>query len=161
MVTRLERNSNPWHRLTRFVTKKAAAIMFDLMVEDIYLVARWANIVYIHGKSISRFVSYADFPPTVAVATPSDQDFAFWSRRWSRSKQIEQKKQAPAFWVKFFAYQFHQAHSVEVLFSWGKLMRVIKFAFGETSLQELRANYLHEKMLLSFSNSAASSLANS
>lgn len=149
MLSTQQRNSNPLHRLARFVTKRAAAIMFNLKVEEIYLVERWANIVYVYGKGISRFVSYADFPPVLEVAPPTDQDFAFWRRRWKKRQQ-EQKKQAPSFWVQFFAQQFHQSSSATVLSNWGELIRIIKFSFGETTLQELRESYRQEKALLSF-----------
>ena len=149
MLSTQQRNSNPLHRLARFVTEKAAAMMFNLEAEEIYQVERWANIVYVHGKGISKFVSYADFPPTVEVAPPSDKDFAFWRRRWKKRQQL-QKKQAPPFWVQFFAQQFHQSPSVNVLSNWGELIRIIKFAFGEGILQELREKYRSEKGLLSF-----------
>jgi len=150
MVSTSQLNSNPLHRLARFVTKKAAAIMFDLEEEEIYLVERWANIVYVHGKGVSRFVSYADFPPTVEVAPPNEKDFAFWRKRWKKRQQVEQKKQAPPFWVQFFAQQFHHASSVEVLHNWGSLIGLIKFAFGEATLQKLRESYRYEKIVLSF-----------
>lgn len=149
MLSIQQRNSNPLHRLARFVTEKAAAMMFNLEAEEIYQVERWANIVYVHGKGISKFVSYADFPPTVEVAPPSDKDFAFWRRRWKKRQQL-QKKQAPLFWIQFFAQQFHQSPSVDVLSNWGELIGLIKFAFGEGILQELREKYYQEKALLSF-----------
>ena len=145
MLSRQQPNSNPLHRLARFVTQKAAAMMFDLEVEDIHLVERWANIVYVHGKGVSRFVSYADFPPTVEVAPPTDKDFAFWRRRWKKRQQAEQKKQAPPFWAQFFAQQFHNAPSVPQLCNWGKLVDVIKFVFAEATLQQLRESYRQEK----------------
>jgi hypothetical protein len=149
MLSTQQRNSNPLHRLARFVSEKAAAMMFNLEAEEIYQVERWANIVYVHGKGISKFVSYADFPPTVEVAPPSDKDFAFWRRRWKKRQQ-RQKKQAPPFWVQFFAQQFHQSPSVDVLSNWGELIGRIKFAFSEGILQELREKYRQEKALLSF-----------
>ena len=145
MLSTQQRNSNPLHRLARFVTEKAAAMMFNLAAEEIYLVERWANIVYVYGKGVSRFVSYADFPPNVEVAPPSDKDFAFWRRRWKKRQQEQQKKQAPLFWVQFFAQQFHQSPSVTVLSNWGELVGIIKFAFGETTLQELRESYRSRK----------------
>ncbi len=111
MVSTLQRNSNPLHRLARFVSKQAAAIMFNRAAEEIYAVERWAHIVYVRGKGISRFVSYADFPPSLEVAPSSDRDFAFWRRRW-KQRQKQQQKQAPPFWVQFFTSQFNQSTSV-------------------------------------------------
>lgn len=138
-------NSNPLHRLARFVTEKAAAMMFKLEQDEIYLVERWANIVYVHGKGLSKFVSYADFPPILEVAPPTDKDFALWRKRWKKRQQVEQKKQAPAFWVQFFAHHFYYAPSKPVLHNWGKLLNLIEFAFTEASLQRLRENYCPEK----------------
>lgn len=86
MLPTEQRNSNSLHRLARFVTQ-TAAMMFNLEAEEIYQVERWANIVYVHGKGVSRFVSYADFPPVLGVASPSDQDFAFWRQRWKQRQR--------------------------------------------------------------------------
>lgn len=145
MVSTLRRNSNPLHRLARFVSKQAAAIMFNLAVDEIYSVERWANIVYVHGLGVSRFVSYADFPPRIEVAPPTDKDFALWRRRWKRQRQ-QQKRQAPPFWLQFFAHQFHQSPSAEVLHNWGRLIGEIKFAFGEDTLQKLRERYRQKQL---------------
>lgn len=149
MVSALQRNSTPFHRLTRFVSRQAAAMMFNLEVEEIYLVERWAHIVYIHGKGVSRFVSYADFPPRLGVAPPTDKDFAFWQRRWKKRQQGQQKKQAPPFWVQFFACQLGQSSSAEVLFNWGRLIGLIKFAFSEDILQRLRESYAQKRSAVS------------
>lgn len=149
MVSTLRRNSNPLHRLARFVTKQAAAIMFNLAVEEIYSVERWANIVYVHGLGVSRFVSYADFPPRLGVAPPTDKDFALWRRRWKQRQRLQQKRQAPPFWVQFFVHQFYQSPSVEILHNWGRLIGEIKFAFGEDTLQKLREIYRQKQLVAS------------
>lgn len=148
MVSTLQRNSNPLHQLARFVSKQAAAIMFNLAVEEIYSVERWAKIVYVHGKGVSRFVSYADFPPQLEVAPPTDKDFGLWRRRWRQRQREQQKRQAPSFWLQFFVEQFHQSPSVEVLHNWGKLIKLIKFAFGEDTLQKLRQSYRHKQLVV-------------
>lgn len=142
MVSTLHRNSNPLHRLARFVSKQAAAIMFNRAVEEIYAVERWAHIVYVRAKGVSRFVSYADFPPSLEVAPPSDRDFAFWRRRWK-----QRQKQAPQFWVQFFTSQFHQSTSVE-LHNWGRLIKAIKFAFSEETLEQLREIYRQQQSIV-------------
>lgn len=97
---------------------------------------------------MSKFVSYADFPPILGVAPPTGKDFAYWRKRWKKRQQAEQKKQAPPFWVQFFAHQFHHTPSVPVLFNWGNLVGLIKFAFAEATLQELRESYRQEKWAL-------------
>lgn len=137
-------NSNPLHRLARFVNKQAAALMFNLDENEIYRVELWAHIVYVRGKGVSRFVSYADFPPIVGVAPPTSQDFVYWRRRWKKRQQADQKRQAPAFWLQFFAHQFYNAPSVPELYKWGKLIGLIKFAFAEATLQRLRESFSGE-----------------
>lgn len=149
MVSTLRRNSNPLHRLARFVSKQAAAIMFNLAADEIYSVERWANIVYVHGLGVSRFVSYADFPPILGVASPTDKDIALWRRRWKQRKRQQQKRQAPQFWVQFFANQFLQSPSAEILLGWGRLIGEIKFAFGEDMLQKLRSQYRQKQLAVS------------
>ncbi len=146
MVSRLQRNSNPFHRLARFVSKQAAAVMFNLEADEIYSVERWANIVYVHGLGVSRFVSYADFPPRIGVAPPTDKDFALWRRRWKQRQRQQQKRQAPSFWIEFFAHQFDQSPSVEILHNWGRLIGEIKFAFREDMLQKLREGYRQKQL---------------
>lgn len=41
MLSTDQSNSNPLHRLTRFVTEQAAAMMFNLEADEIYVVERW------------------------------------------------------------------------------------------------------------------------
>ena len=149
MVSTLRRNSNPLHRLARFVSKQAAATMFNLAADEIYSVERWANIVYVHGLGVSRFVSYADFPPILGVAPPTDKDFALWRRRWKQRQRQQQKRQAPPFWVQFFADQFLQSPSAKILHNWGRLIGEIKFAFDEDTLQKLRESYRQKQLVAS------------
>jgi len=145
MLSRQKPSSTPLHRLARFVIEEAVAMMFNLEQDEIYLVERWAHVVYVHGKGVSRFISYADFPPILGVAPPTGKDFVYWRRRWKKRQQAEQKKQTLPFWVQFFAHQFHYASSVLELYNWGKLLGMIKFAFTEANLQRLRELYRQER----------------
>lgn len=92
MVSTLQRNSNPLHRLARFVSKQAAAIMFNRAAEEIYAVERWAHIVYVRGKGISRFVSYADFPPSLEVAPPRIAILLFGAGGGNKGKSSNKSK---------------------------------------------------------------------
>ena len=123
--------------------------MFNIKFEDIYVVECWRYIVYVHAKGVSKFVSFADFPPIVGVEPPSQSDFIKWRKRWRKQQDPAQKKQAPYLWAKFFTYEFWQAPSESVLYNWGKLVASIKFAFNEERLQELRHSYRQVKSLLS------------
>ena len=93
---------------------------------------------------MSRFVSYADFPPVVGVESPSGLDFGYWKRRMASLKE----RYAPNFWVDFYAEKFHQAVSVVELLEWGELVGVIKLMLGAIALESLRKVYAQEKYLL-------------
>lgn len=130
------------HPLARFVTEDTAALLFNIDPEHIYKVTCWRHVVHVHGKGLSRFVSYADFPPVLGVEAPTEQDLVRWRKRW---KTKDKSKHAPEFWQKFFANKFKQARSVVKLVEWGKLVATIKSALCASALQHLREVYKHEK----------------
>ena len=140
--------SSEIHPLARFVTEEAVCLKFKIKFEDIYLVECWQYIVYVHGKGLSKFVSYADFPPVIGVAPPTTSEATKWRRRWLKQNSFIYSKQAPVWWARFFAIQFKQAFSDKVLYEWGKLINLIRFAFNEEILQQLRNCYRHYKELL-------------
>ncbi|MGL5058860.1 MAG: hypothetical protein ACRC62_02675, partial [Microcoleus sp.] len=74
--------SSVLHPLARFVTEETVALMFNIAVDDIYRIECCRYMVYVHAKSISRFVSYADFPPILEAESPKLQDFGRWYKRW-------------------------------------------------------------------------------
>jgi len=141
------------HPLGRFVTEEAICLMFRIGFGDIYTIECWRYMVYVHAKGISRFVSYADFPPIIGVKPPSPADFIKWRRRWRKQHEFAYRKQAPEWWAEFYANEFWQALSESMLQSWGELIGLIKFAFPEETLQELRKSYRLEKSLLLISPS--------
>ena len=126
------------HPLARFVTEETVALLFNISVDEIYRIDCYRHVVYVHAKGISRFVSYADFPPLVGVTLPNTQDFWRWRKRWKG-------KIAPEFWVKFYTYQFKNASSIEHLQEWGILVGKIKSEFSQQILQQLRDVYGKEK----------------
>ncbi|MBW4576129.1 MAG: hypothetical protein KME08_12710 [Aphanothece sp. CMT-3BRIN-NPC111] len=130
------------HPLVRFVNEETAALLFNLKPEQIYRIDCWRHVVYVHGKGVSKFVSYADFPPSLGVVPPTERDFFRWRKRW---KNKWNSRQAPEFWQQFYAYQFQQATSVPKLFQWGKLVNLVKAALSEAALQWLRDVYSQEK----------------
>ena len=130
------------HPLARFVAEDAVALMFNITPDQIYRIDCYRYVVYVHAKGISRFVSYADFPPILGSASPNTQDFLRWHKRW-RDRQHSQF--APKFWQQFYSHQFKQAHSVEHLRDWGLLVGKVKSEFTEFALQQLREIYTHEK----------------
>ena len=141
------------HPLARFVTEETAALLFHLQPEQIYKITCWRHVVHVHGKGVSRFVSYADFPPIFGVEAPREADMVRWRQRWRRKWKI---KQAPHFWTEFYAHQFKKAASMGKLLGWGKLVAKVKPALSQVALQQLRQVYNQEK--LSWEKISASNL---
>ncbi len=129
------------HPLARFVTEETVALLFNIAVDDIYRIECCRYMVYLHAKHISRFVSYADFPPIVEVNEPALQDFGRWYKRWK-------SKLAPTFWTKFYTHKFRDAVSVDSLLEWGMLVAKVKSAMSGAALQQLRDVYTQEKDLM-------------
>ncbi|NWF58540.1 MAG: hypothetical protein HXY43_04320 [Fischerella sp.] len=130
------------HALARFVTEEAVCLMFNIQLEDIYVVECWRYMVYVHAKGVSKFVSYADFPPIVGVKPPTPTEMLKWRKRWRKQSIAAYRKQAPKWWAEFFAYEFWQAFSEPTLHSWAELVELIKFAFNEETLQTLQEELL-------------------
>ncbi|MBE9227146.1 hypothetical protein IQ264_17090 [Phormidium sp. LEGE 05292] len=129
------------HPLARFVTEAAAALLFKISVEEIYKITCLRYVVHVHGKGVSRFVSYADFPPILSVNLPTALDFYFWHKRWK-------KKPAQEFWQKFYTYQLKTTLSLEKLFQWHNLINLLKTLFSQTVLENLRETYTEQKTLI-------------
>ncbi|MEG4456156.1 hypothetical protein [Microcoleus sp. N9_A1] len=126
---------------SRFVTEETVALLFNISPEHIYRIECCHCMVYVHAKGLSRFVSYADFPPILEVKPACAQDFLGWYKRWKRT-------QAPEFWTKFYAYNFKTAVSVDSLLEWGKLVATVKSVISASALQQLRDVYAQEKTLM-------------
>jgi hypothetical protein len=129
------------HPLARFVTEETVALLFNISIDDIYRIECCRYMVYVHAKGISRFVSYADFPPIVGVELPKLQDFGRWYKRWKG-------KLAPGFWTKFYTHKFKEAVSVDSLLEWGMLIAKLKSVISASGLQQLRDVYAAEKDLM-------------
>ncbi|HAZ47438.1 MAG TPA: hypothetical protein DDW76_13220 [Cyanobacteria bacterium UBA11369] len=131
------------HHLARFVTEETVALLFKIAPEQIERIECWQYVVYVHGVGVSCFVSYADFPPILAVDAPTAKDFVRWRKRW-------RSKFAPQFWQEFYTHQFECAFSIAKLFEWGQLVGLVKSALSEAVLQKLRTVFASEKMCLEF-----------
>lgn len=133
--------SQPEHPLARFVTPQAVALLLKIKVEQIKEIRLWPNVILVIAKNLVKFVSYADLPPTIEVEPPTSQDFRRWRKRWNKS----QTKQAPDFWHKFYQQKFFEAANVFQLYTWGQLVRVIKFAISAKNIELLRKEYVEAK----------------
>ncbi|MFB2882062.1 hypothetical protein [Floridanema aerugineum] len=119
------------HPLARFVTEEAVALLFNISIEKIYKITCLRYVVHVHGLKISRFVSYADFPPILNVTFPKPIDFYYWHKRWK-------KKPAQHFWQKFYIHQFEKAFSAAELLDWTNLVTKVKSLFTNSVLETLR-----------------------
>lgn len=126
---------------SRFVTEETVALLLNISIEQIYRIECCHNMVYVHAKGLSRFLSYADFPPIVEVNPPAAQDFVGWYKRWNA-------KLAPQFWTQFYTYNFKEAVSVDSLLEWGLLVATVKSVISASALQQLRDIYAEEKALM-------------
>jgi hypothetical protein len=146
--SKIVHKSSTLHPQARFVTEEAVCVMFKISFENIYTVQCWQYVVYIHGKGLSKFVSYADFPPIIGVGTPTSQDCTRWRKRWRKHHSYTERKHAPHWWTEFFTLQFSAATSESVLQTWWQLITLINFAFSEEKVQQLRSSYRQVKMML-------------
>ena len=143
-ASKINHKSPVLHPLVRFVTEETAALLFNLQAHEIYRIDCWRHVVYVHGKGVSKFVSYADFPPILGVEAPTNPDFVRWRKRWKKRWKLSQ---APEFWSKFYKQQFKNASTESNLLAWGKLVAVVKSALSVAAVEQLREAYKHEKYL--------------
>jgi len=90
------------------------------------------------GYGLSRFVSYADFPPILEAEPPTLQDMVRWRKRWK-------SRIAPEFWTIFYRYQFNRAKSESQLLAWGQFVALVKGLLSTAALQHLRQAYQLEQ----------------
>jgi hypothetical protein len=143
-ASKINQKSPVLHPLARFVTEETVALLFNLEPDEIYRIDCWQYVVYVHGKGVSKFVSYADFPPILGAESPTNADFVRWRKRWKNRWTINH---APQFWTNFYTHQFKHASTESDLLVWGKLVATIKSALSVTAVQRLRKAYKHEKYL--------------
>ena len=143
MLSTLEPRARAVHPLARFVTKEAISLFLNLKSEQIYRIDCWRYVIHVVGKGVSKFVSYADIPPILGVEQPKPEDIVCWRKRWKQNKY-----KAPKFWAEFYKQKFKLASSLPEMYQWGELVRVIKFALSEATVQLLRDVYTEERYWL-------------
>lgn len=141
-ASKINHKSSVLHPLVRFVTEETVALLFNLNLDEIYRIDCWQYVVYIHGKGVSKFVSYADFPPKLDVEAPTPQDFVRWRKRWRKRWKTQQ---APEFWTKYYQHQFKHSATESHLLAWGQLVAVVQSVFSIPAVEQLRDAYKQEK----------------
>ena len=76
-ASKINHKSAILHPLVRFVTEETVALLLNLELEEIYRIDCWRHVVYVHGKGVSKFVSYADFPPILAFFAGSPTPYLY------------------------------------------------------------------------------------
>ena len=130
--------SSVLHPLARFVTEETLTILFNISPNEIYRIECYRHVAYLHAKTISRFINYADFPPLLGLELPTNSDFSMWHKRWKRNI-------APQFWTTFYTHQLTNAYSIAHLQEWGYFIGKIKSEFCPQALQQLRDIYALQK----------------
>jgi hypothetical protein len=69
------------------VTKEAIALLLNIELHQIKDIRCWPNVILVVAEELSKFVSYADLPPILAVEPPTEQDFVCWRKRWKKLKK--------------------------------------------------------------------------
>jgi hypothetical protein len=141
MISTQQTESKHIHPLARFVTKEAIALLLNIEVQQIKDIHCWPHVILVVAQGLSKFVSYADLPPILGVEAPTNRDFICWRKRWKKNKN----KQAPDFWLNFYAQKFCQSCSIAELYTWGQLVGVIKSALSEKAVQALRKIYANQR----------------
>ncbi|MEM7726237.1 MAG: hypothetical protein AAF208_07670 [Cyanobacteria bacterium P01_A01_bin.45] len=135
--SKIVHKSKTVHRLARFMTEEAVCLMFGIEWEDIHRIECWQYIVYVHAKGVSKFVSYADFPPILGVTLPNKIDCIKWRRRFAHYSKSIYNKKAPQWWEQFYTEELHNTCEFTSE-SWNNLLGSIDFAFSESTLIILR-----------------------
>ncbi|MBF2064635.1 MAG: hypothetical protein IGS39_09480 [Calothrix sp. C42_A2020_038] len=130
------------HPLARFVTEEAVAIMFGIQIEQIQRVDCYCYMVYVHANHISKFVSYADFPPPPVVGANYSQVFWRWRRRWRKRWN---RKFAPDWWQNFYINQIQQSFCDDDLLDWWKVLILIKSALSDEAWQKITQAFQNTK----------------
>ncbi|PAX59956.1 hypothetical protein [Brunnivagina elsteri] len=122
------------HPLGRFVTEEAVAIMFGIDIDQIKRIDCYSHVVYVHANNVSRFVSYADFPPPSSVGTQFSQVFWRWLRRWRKHSS---SKHAPEWWQNFYIQQIEKSFTDDDFIELRKVLTLIKSALSDDAWQQI------------------------
>ena len=141
MIAIIKQESKDIHPLARFVTVEAVALLLRIEANSIKEIRLWGHMILVVANNLSRFVSYADFPPILGVNPPQTKDFTIWRKRWRTLKT----NFAPDFWLLFYSHKFGYSNSLAELRTWGELIASFKFALSQTGLQTLRILYAEER----------------
>lgn len=98
MITIIKQESNEINPLSRFVKVEAVALLLNMDAAKIKEIRLWRYMILVVAEGMSRFVSYAEIPPILAVAPPTVKDFLALAKRWRKLKT----NHVPDFWCQFY-----------------------------------------------------------
>ncbi len=131
------------HPLARFITEEAVALKFNLKIEDIHRIELWDRLVYVYAGKLSRFVSYADFPPIVTEKKPTEFPVAYWSERLRKLHKQDQSKKLVllTWWTRFYQERFSECANPRQLKQWGEVVAILKPSLPDPIIETLREFY--------------------
>jgi hypothetical protein len=143
-ASKISHKSPILHPMARFVTEEAVAVMFGISIDQIERIDCYRYMVYVHAANISRFVSYADFPPPQTVDSLDSYTFYCWRKRWRRRWN---SRFAPLWWERYYIDQMQQSFSDSDLINWRKVIILIKSALSESAWQQITQTICFVKVL--------------
>ncbi len=129
------------HPLARFVTEEAVALKFNVKIEEIHRIELWDKLVYVYAGKLSRFVSYADFPPIVSEILPENLPVAYWGTRFRKIKDKTKKIHLFNWWCQFYGDRLVETRNKVELRQWGTILAVLKPYLPVNIITQLREIY--------------------
>jgi hypothetical protein len=143
-ASKINHKSPILHPMANFVTEEAVAMMFGISIDQIQRIDCYRYMVYVHGANVSRFVSYADFPPPQTVDSLDSYTFYCWRKRWRRRWN---SCFAPDWWGTYYINQMQQSFSDADLIKWCKVIILIKSALSPSVWQQITQTPYFVKVL--------------
>jgi hypothetical protein len=129
------------HPLAGFVTEEAVALKFNVKIEEIHRIELWDKLVYVYAGKLSRFVSYADFPPVVRDSLPNTLQKVMWRERIYNIKDQAKKTHLFTWWCQFYGDRLSESKNEVELRKWGEILAILKPFVPENMINTLREIY--------------------
>jgi len=132
------------HPLARHVTEEAVALKFNVKIEEIHRIELWDKLVYVYAGKLSRFASYADFPPIVTEQKPTEFPVAYWNERLRKLQTPPNKTKKQAlltWWTQFYQDRFGECANPRQLKQWGEVVAILKTSLPDPIIETLREFY--------------------
>lgn len=143
-ASKINHKSPILHPMAGFVTEEAVALMFGISIDQIERIDCYCYMVYVHAANISRFVSYADFPPLQTVDTVDSYTFYRWRKRWRKCRN---SRFAPDWWQQYYIDRMQQSFSDRDLIKWRKVIILIRSALSDNAWRHITQTIYFVKVI--------------